>query len=179
MSLPQQYQWLLRESGPKMLIEALKLYGTKEIYGANHNRVILDWAKVVGIPELVKTDEQAWCGLFMAYIAIRGQKHVPMKSYDILRALKWVAFGVPVKEAMLGDVLVFRRTGGGHVGMYVGEDSRAYHVLGGNQSNMVCVTRLEKARLVGIRRPIYTIGQPASVRKIKLSAVGVLSGNEA
>lgn len=179
MSLPQQYQWLLKESGPKMLIEALKLYGTKEIFGNKHNQVILDWAKVVGIPELVKDDEQAWCGLFMAFVAIRGQKFIPMKNFDILRALKWQAFGTPVNEAMLGDVLVFKRPGGGHVGMYVGEDNTAYHVLGGNQSNMVCITRLEKARLVAIRRPIYSIGQPAAVRRIVLSSVGVLSTDEA
>jgi uncharacterized protein (TIGR02594 family) len=179
MSLAEQYQWLQKESGPKMLIEALKLYGTKELFGNNHNQVILDWAKVVGIPNLVKNDEQAWCGLFMAYVAIRGQKHVPMKSYDILRALKWVGFGTPVAEAMLGDVLIFRRPGGGHVGMYIGEDDKAYHVLGGNQSNMVSILRFDKARIVGIRRPIYSIGQPASVRKIRLSAVGVISTNEA
>jgi len=179
MSVPQQYSYLLQEPGPKMLIEALKLYGTKEIYGSNHNQVILDWAKVVGIPDLVKTDEQAWCGLFMAYVAIRGQKHVPMKGYDILRALKWVAFGNPATEAMLGDVLVFRRPEGGHVAMYVGEDANHYHVLGGNQSNMVCFTRLEKKRLVAVRRPIYSIGQPTNIRKIKLSAVGVVSTDEA
>jgi uncharacterized protein (TIGR02594 family) len=179
MNLSQQYQWLLKESGPKMLIEALKLHGIKEIAGNNHNQVILDWAKMVGIPELVKNDEQAWCGLFMAYVAIRGQKHVPMKSYDILRALKWVSFGTPVNEAMLGDVLIFKRPGGGHVGMYVGEDDKFYHVIGGNQSNMVCVTRLEKARLIAIRRPLYSIGQPASVRKINLSAIGVVSTDEA
>lgn len=179
MSLPQQYQFLLQEPGPKMLIEALKLYGTKEIYGTKHNQVILDWAKVVGIPELVKNDEQAWCGLFMAFVAIRGQKHVPMKSYDILRALKWVGFGTPVNEAMLGDVLVFKRPGGGHVGMYVGEDDQNYHVLGGNQSDMVCFRRFEKKRMIAIRRPVYSIGQPQNVRKIMLSAVGVVSTNEA
>jgi uncharacterized protein (TIGR02594 family) len=162
-----------------MLIEALKLHGTKEIFGKNHNQVILDWAKVVGIPNLVKDDEQAWCGLFMAFVAIRGQKHVPMKSFDILRALKWVAFGTPVNEAMLGDVLVFKRPGGGHVALYVGEDDKHYHVLGGNQGNMVSIIRMEKSRLVAIRRPIYSLGQPKNVRKIKLSAVGVVSTNEA
>ena len=179
MSLPQQYQFLLQETGPKMLIEALKLFGTKEMFGNKHNQVILDWGKAVGIPELVKDDEQAWCGLFMAFVAIRGQKHVPMKSFDILRALKWTAFGEPADEAMLGDVLVFKRPGGGHVGMYIGEDSKFYHVLGGNQSNMVCVTRLEKTRLIAIRRPIYSIGQPKNVRRVMLSAEGVVSTDEA
>ena len=36
---------------------------------------------------------------------------------------------------MLGDILTFKRNGGGHVGLYVGEDKDCYHVLGGNQGN--------------------------------------------
>lgn len=58
---------------------------------------------------------------------------------------------------MLGDALTFKRNGGGHVGIYVGEDSTCYHVLGDNQSNMVCITRIEKTRCSGIRRTEWKI----------------------
>jgi hypothetical protein len=44
--------------------------------------------------------------------------------------------------AALGDVLAFVRNGGGHVGLYVDEDASAYHVLGGNQSDRVSITRV-------------------------------------
>ncbi len=57
-----------------------------------------------------------------------------------LWALSWSNWGNPVSEPMLGDILTFKRTGGGHVGIYVGEDLTHYHVLGGNQGNSVSVS---------------------------------------
>lgn len=36
---------------------------------------------------------------------------------------------------------------GGDVALYVGEDAGAYHCLGGNQSDKVCITRIAKSRL--------------------------------
>jgi cell wall-associated NlpC family hydrolase len=80
---------------------------------------------------------------------------------------------------MFGDVLTFRRNGGGHVGIYVGEDDVCYHVLGGNQSNMVNITRIEKKRCAGIRRTNWRIKQPSNVRVIKVNASGFISKNEA
>jgi len=175
-----KYKFLENITPPKTISEALKLLGTKEIKGAKHNQVILDWAKELGISSIVKDDEQAWCGLFTAIVCKRAGKDVPMKSYDILRALKWVAFGkeIPLSEAALGDVLIFKREGGGHVGFYVAEDAAAYHVLGGNQSDMVSFTRIAKNRLFAVRRPIYNV-QPASVKECVISASGKLSINEA
>lgn len=178
MNLPKQYAWLENEPGPKMIKEALNFYGLKEVVGSKHNDIIVKWGDAIGIGDLVNDDEQAWCGLFMGYVAVRSQKHVPMKGWDILRALKWKAFGKPVTTAMLGDVLIFSRDGGGHVCLYVGEDDTHYHCLGGNQGNSVSITRIAKNRLSAIRRPIY-INQPAEVRVIKLAATGLVSVNEA
>ena len=90
---------------------------------------------------------------------------------------------MPAGEPMLGDVLVFHRKVGkelrGHTGLYVGEDPRAFHVFGGNQSNRVCVTRVARGRLVAARRNRWKIGQPPNVRRIQLSAFGALSVGEA
>ncbi len=79
---------------------------------------------------------------------------------------------------MLGDVLIFARNGGGHVGLYAGEDDDAWHTLGGNQSDAVNIKRIAKGRLYAARRPAYR-AQPANVRRIRLAANGVLSANEA
>ena len=95
-----------------------------------------------------------------------------------LWALSWSAFGAKSPTASLGDVLVFVRNGGGHVGLYVGEDASAFHVLGGNQSDQVCITRVAKARLYAARRPLYRV-QPDNVRPIHLEATGALSLSEA
>jgi uncharacterized protein (TIGR02594 family) len=175
--LPSRYGWLAREPGPKMIVEALKLFGMMETPGSANNPTIIAWAKEVGgeVADVYKADSIPWCGLFMAVVAKRAGKELPRHP---LWALSWSAFGAKTDAPALGDVLVFSRNGGGHVGLYVGEDSSAFHVLGGNQSDRVCITRVAKARLYAARRPLYRI-QPANVRPIHLDATGSLSLNEA
>jgi cell wall-associated NlpC family hydrolase len=80
---------------------------------------------------------------------------------------------------MLGDVLTFKRNGGGHVGIYVGEDKTHFHVLGGNQNNEVNVVRIAKTRLFKARRTVWRIAQPQNVRKIYLEPKGIITTNEA
>jgi uncharacterized protein (TIGR02594 family) len=175
--LPSRYAWLAREPGPKMIVEALKLFGTMEKPGSANNPTIVAWAREVGgeVADVYKADSIPWCGLFMAVVAKRAGKEPPKHP---LWALSWSAFGAKTDMPALGDVLVFTRSGGGHVGLYVGEDASAYHVLGGNQSDSVCITRIAKARLYAARRPLYRV-EPANVRPIRLEATGALSLNEA
>lgn len=174
-NLPEHYEWILSEPGPKMIVEAMKLFGTFERPGVYNNPEIMSWAKELGLENQYSGDDVPWCGLFMGVVAKRAGKDIPPSP---LWALSWTKFGTESKQAMLGDVLVFRRNGGGHVTLYVGEDEVAYHCLGGNQSDRVCITRIGKERLYAIRRPQYKIAQPANVRKILLSPTGVMSTNE-
>jgi len=180
--LPEQYQWLLKEGSPKMLAEALKLYGTKEDLSVKSNPTILAWAAEVGgkVADVYKADSIPWCALFVSVVAKRAGKALPK---DPLWALNWGTFGNHVDIPMLGDVLVFVRkaqdgTRAGHTGIYVFETSSAYGVLGGNQSDCVCITLIPKKRLYAARRPIYSIATPANVRRVFLSSKGVLSTKE-
>lgn len=170
---PVKYSWLQNEPAPKMLLEALKLYGVKETVGAQDNPIILSWAEEIGITNYTH-DAIAWCGLFIGVVAQRAGKPVVK---DPLWAANWLNFGDEADVPMLGDVLVFKRPGGNHVGLYVGEDRTTYHVLGGNQSDAVGFTRIAKERLRGARR-LYNI-KPANVRIVKLEAGGDVSTNEA
>ena len=77
MSIPTQYNWLLNEPAPKMLLEALKLYGTLETPGNSSNPIIIGWAKELGIDNDYSSDEIPWCGLEMAIVAKRAGKDVP------------------------------------------------------------------------------------------------------
>jgi uncharacterized protein (TIGR02594 family) len=173
--LPRQYDWLAAEKGPKVLVEALRLYGTLESPGSSDNPQILAWAKECGITGY-SHDEIAWCGLFAAIVVKRA-------GYMIVKAPLWAAnwakWGNAADTPSLGDILVFKRPGGSHVGFYVGEDAATFHVLGGNQSDRVCITRLQRSRLVAARRSPFPIGQPTNVRRIILAADGVVSQNEA
>jgi uncharacterized protein (TIGR02594 family) len=172
--IPAKYAWLEREGAPRMLVEALRLYGTAEIKGRADNPTIIEWAKEVGVANSYTDDDVAWCGLFCAVVAKRAGKEVP---HDPLWALNWRNFGKAVDKPMLGDVLVFTRTGGGHVAIYAGEDAEAFHCLGGNQGDRVSFTRKLKSGKHWARRPLYTT-QPLNVRVVHLAATGALSLKE-
>ncbi len=188
--LPAQYAWLAREGAPKMLISALSLYGTLETAGPANNPQILAWADEIArayptpynkwAGEFYAHDSIPWCGLGMAIAAVRAGRQ-PVDKY--LSALSWSYGGngwlkVPVADAMLGDILTFKRSGGGHVAMYVGEDATHFHMLGANQDDAFNIRRKAKAQCVGVIRPEYQ-NRPANVRKVRLAATGVLSGSEA
>lgn len=175
--VPAKYQYLLTEQGPRMLIEALKLVGIREIHGSKHNPIIMGWAKAMGIEALVRDDEQAWCALAHGMIIINAGKPLGLKNYDIIRALKYADWGNPVTTPELGDTLVFKRPSGGHVGLYVAESKHTYHVLGGNQSDAYGFTEIDKTRLVAARN-LFEVGKPANVRRIFIDASGKLSTNE-
>jgi len=91
--------------------------------------------------------------------------------------LAWANWGQKSNIAP-GAVLVFKRQGGGHVGFYVGEDSSAYHVLGGNQSDSVSIARIAKDRLVAVRWPKES-HPPADGQRVIKSSFSSLSRNEA
>ncbi len=176
MNLPDHYKWLMNESAPQILRQALPLFGVVEQAGSGSNPLIMQWAKETGLSAMYSDDSVPWCGLFMAAVVKRaGHKPPPMA----LRALSWATWGNETSEAMLGDVLVFKRQGGGHVGIYVGEDSQAYHVLGGNQSDKVCITRISTDRIYAVRRTPWKIEQPPNIRVVDLAPDGELSDNEA
>ena len=170
------YDWLKKETAPKILVEAVKMLGTKEIVGSKHNPVILGWAKELNLSKIYTNDEIPWCGLAIAYACHKAGLSVIDKP---LWALSWAKWGNHAIDPMLGDILTFKRNGGGHVGIYVGEDSECYHVLGGNQGNAMSVSRIQKSRLYEARRTAWKVAQPGSVRKIHLDAKGTISTNEA
>jgi uncharacterized protein (TIGR02594 family) len=173
------YSYLEKETAPQLLVQAISFIGTKEVAGKVHSNIIMNWAKDLGIEKTYTNDEIAWCGLFMAAVCKRAGISMNMTAKESLWALNWNKFGTRQKIAMLGDILTFSRNGGGHVGIYVGEDDKCYHVLGGNQSDMVCITRIEKTRLSQIRRTSWKVAQPQSVRRIILNSQGIISTNEA
>ena len=166
-----KYAWLDKEPAPKMLRQALDLYGIKETLGDANNPTIMEWAKEINAYGY-NADEIPWCGLFMAVVAKRAGKPIPENP---LWARNWCQWGQSSPKE-LGAVLVFSRGNGGHVGLYVGEDSECYHVLGGNQKDQVCVVPIQKRRLIACRS-MYKI-KPTTVRPVWLQSEGVISVDE-
>jgi uncharacterized protein (TIGR02594 family) len=163
---------------PIWMREARRFMGLTEIPGPKSNPTILGWAEALGgwIAGYYRNDDTAWCGLFMAHCvgAVLPQEKLPANP---LGALEWNKFGSALSAPVPGAILVFSRTGGGHVGLYVGEDDANYVVLGGNQGNKVKLSLVEKSRCVGIRWP-KTGGVPVGGR-VRTTLAEEVSRNEA
>ncbi len=171
------YLWLEDIDPPRIIDEALELFGVRERVGKEDNPAILAWARETNLEQTYIADSIPWCGLFAAVVVKRAAFRFPPSP---LWARNWLKFGQKTKEPSLGDVLVFSREGGGgHVGFYVAEDDKAFHVLGGNQGDSVSIVRISKDRLLGARRPLWKIKQPESVKPYRVAASGILSENEA
>jgi len=124
--------------------------------------------------------EVPWCGGFVetcyrfAGIAASEMPDTPEGAQN------WRHFGFACGPNF-GACLVFWRGSAsswkGHVGFCWGEDPTHFHVLGGNQSNAVTVSRISKDRLVAARWPN---GWRVTTGPIHLSAAGVpVTTNEA
>lgn len=166
--------WTFSMGNTPWLATATSLLGTTEVSGTASNPTIMDWAKKLGgwITSYYKDDSIPWCGLFVAHCFSVNNIKGPSNP---LSALAWADWGTDV-DPQLGAVLVFKRTGGGHVGFYIGETDDAYLVRGGNQSDKVCDTWISKDRCVAIRWPQ---GYTASGDPVYLTKSGSLSSNEA
>lgn len=175
--LPEKYKYLLSDDIPRVIREALKLYGIREFVGEDNNPVILEWAeevkKFVGID--YEMDATPWCGLFTGVVVKRANFTPPRIC---VRAKEWVKFGWENDEAEIGNILVFNRAGGGHVGFYVGEDDECYHVLGGNQNDSVCFRRILKRRCITVRECPWRYSKPRGARKKLLDSDVELSYDE-
>lgn len=183
MNLPAEYRWLeIIGSLPNNIKAGLECLGVQEVVGKGSNKTIIAWRDELNLAGVKITDytddDIPWCGLFVAVCTYRRIKSAAEVVKDPLWARNWTKYGVKSPLASLGDVLVFVRNGGGHVGFYIAEDKTTFHVLGGNQSNRVSITRIAKDRCVAVRRPAYQHA-PASVKPYFVTASGKVSSNEA
>ncbi|WP_299686670.1 peptidoglycan-binding protein [uncultured Tateyamaria sp.] len=116
--------------------------------------------------------EIPWCGAFVA-TAFRQWQHDIDLPENPLGARNWMKFGRACPP-QFGAVLVFWRGSKkgwkGHVGFYHAEDNTHFHVLGGNQSNAVTVSRIAKTRFLQARWPL---GHQTSDRRFHADTVGI------
>ncbi len=159
----------------KWMDVAKSLVGTKEAPGSVNNPVIIGWAKGLGgwIGQYYTKDEIPWCGLFVAHCMHKAGLSFSQKS---LSAREWANWGVPCLP-QVGAVMVFTRSGGGHVGFYVSEDSEAYNIMGGNQGDKVSVARISKDRFLEARWP-KEVPIPTKAATVVSKIKGVFSRNE-
>jgi uncharacterized protein (TIGR02594 family) len=116
---------------------------------------------------------QPWCGSIMAYWMQQCAIPYPKHYY---RAKDWATWGAGCGPAV-GAVVVFTRTGGGHVGICVSKDSRGFlRVLGGNQGDSVKESLFDPSRVLTYRWPP---GRKFDGKELPVTDGGNVSRNEA
>lgn len=133
---------------------ASKDIGLRETPGARSTpriafaiRLAADW--------LDKDDSKtAWCGCIRGLWGIETGTGIPSAHY---RAVNWSTWGQGVhslSSAIRGDTVILKRPGGYHVALldrYTASKEFVY-LLGGNQSDTVCVSRYSANSIHAIRR---------------------------
>jgi uncharacterized protein (TIGR02594 family) len=156
---------------PRWLKLARADLGLRETPGIANNPVLMrrfaSITKALGVA--YNGDATPWCGAILAWWMTQCCIPTPLVA---IRAKSWAGWGANLRPERLapGAVLVFGRDGGGHVGLYVGEDATHYHVLGGNQGDAVTIARIAKSRLLASRWPR---GEPVIGGPVRLAASGV------
>ncbi|QCJ70353.1 TIGR02594 family protein [Providencia heimbachae] len=147
---------------PKWLTEAKKEIGVSEHTTVGAKAVDQMWidSKLRGLVGTAKT--VPWCAGFVNAMleraGIRSTRSDSSRSY--------LAFGTVLNEPKYGCVVVFSRSGGGHVGFVVGKtESGQLMVLGGNQSDAVNIKAFSLDRVTGYRWPS---GLPVDTRPLPI-----------
>jgi len=136
-----------------LVAEARKFYGVKEIGGKENNKIIVQFFKETGNGK-IKTDEDAWCSVFVGYCAKKAGFNYRIKP----TAKSWLEVGQKISEPQPGDVVIFWRedpnSWKGHVSIYIGTDEETNEIicLGGNQDDQVCFRRYDANSVLGYRR---------------------------
>lgn len=135
---------------PPWLTEARRHLAVREIAGAHHHPLILLMWKTIKRGG-IKDDETPWCAAFVGFCLER----VGITSTRFESARSYLTWGRPLKEPVLGCIVVLSREGGGHVGFLTGVtgDGRVL-LLGGNQANEVNVRAFPRDRVTGFRWPL-------------------------
>lgn len=161
---------------PPWLLEMLKRKGLHE---RRDNALLRQWlasdGRTLGDPARFP-----WCGDAVQTAIALTLPDEPIPSTPWL-AQAWAREFGRECEIVRGAICVFWRgspsSWQGHVGIVVGEDAEAVHVLGGNQGNAITDdARISKARLIGCRWPTT---YPMIGERVIRDAEGELSLNEA
>lgn len=150
---------------------ALALSGVREVPGPGNSPVIAGW--LMALRAWWSDDATPWCGTFAAHVMQRVGKPIPKHWY---RAKAWRDWGQACPPAY-GALCVLDRQGGGHVFFMTRISPRFVWGIGGNQGDMVCEAKFDRARVIGFRWP-SDLPLPAPAIEIA-DAGGAVSRNEA
>ena len=130
----------------------MRFVGIKEIAGQQDHPMIV-WALTLCGFSPDAHDEVPWCSAWANLIA--WLLRLPRSKSAMARSWLNVGVPVPLDQAVVGfDVVVLERGAApaGHVGFYAGREGDRVLLLGGNQSDGVCVSSWPVQAVLGVRR---------------------------
>lgn len=135
---------------------ALNEYGITEITGVVNNPEVMKYYHEIG-NNWVNDDETPWCAAFANWCLKKaGLLHTNKLNARSLLELKSEVDSLD--NAEIGDIIIFWRVRPdsiyGHVAFLIREDGDYVWVLGGNQTNRVCIQKYRSDQIIGIRRPV-------------------------
>jgi uncharacterized protein (TIGR02594 family) len=139
---------------PKWLDLAIGEKGVKELDGSLSNPRILEYFNYTTLRAVA--DEVPWCSAFVNWCLEKSD----IKGTNSAASRSFLSWGNVIKEPRLGAIVILKRgnnTYKGHVGFIHSVPpfySPFIDVLGGNQSNQVCVKKYLKNDVLGYRWPV-------------------------
>jgi uncharacterized protein (TIGR02594 family) len=129
---------------------AYREIGVHEVVGRGDNPRVLEYLRSTNLDApSASTDETYWCSAFVNWCV----EQAGYAGTDSAWARSWLNWGRNTSAPALGTVAVFSRGSGGHVAFYISRTASGIKVLGGNQSNQVCIATYPASRLLGFRNP--------------------------
>jgi uncharacterized protein (TIGR02594 family) len=173
------------------LAQMRAITGTKELPGNTDSPIIMLWNRDIirafpefgDYPRNYTHDSVPWCGLCMAGCMARCTPPIspPFGSSDTGRYLfanSWAHWkgATALAKPITGCVMVFSRTGGGHVSLLEKLVGDVAYIRGGNQSDMVNVAKKDLSTLVGA---FWPPGWPVATDIVADITNSVSAGSEA
>lgn len=149
-------------SEPRWMAVARREFGQRENpHRSEHNARIVEYLSTTKTNNnvILKTDENEWCAAFMNWCMQRAG----IVGTGSTGSLSWQHWGQNLVEPVFGCIVVLKRPKAGpnkgHVGFYVDEVRNKVRLLGGNQSDSVCLKLYPKHNILKYKWPI---GSPHS-----------------
>lgn len=143
----------MKDEAPRWLQIASMELGVSEVIGLDNNKRIIGYHSETSLKAM--TDEIPWCSAFCCWV----MKQCNIKHTNSAAARSWLKWGYE-SAPIDGCIVVLKRGASevsGHVGFLVGYDEKFVHILGGNQSNKVCIQKFPKHDVLGYRWPFRVV----------------------
>lgn len=157
-SEPNQYLQVTTETSKQYFPwfeKAIEEYNKhiKEVAGSGDNPRIVEYLRSTDLDsESARNDETPWCSAFVNWCVEQSGE----KGTNSAWARSWLKWGKETDMPIKGCIAVFKRPpnpSSGHVAFFVSQTNTHVKVLGGNQSDSVCIAEYSADRLLSYRIP--------------------------